>query len=94
MRRPPTSTSRQECARWVSCTCPTLPPSYGPPWAKCALGGLVREPGARTGCDRDAQAPPRIALILVDTSIWIDHVRAGDPALRHLLASEQVLCHR
>jgi predicted nucleic acid-binding protein len=32
-------------------------------------------------------------LILVDTSIWIDHLRAGDAALQHLLDDERVLSH-
>ncbi len=32
-------------------------------------------------------------MILVDTSIWIDHLRAGDPALAGLLYSETVLTH-
>jgi predicted nucleic acid-binding protein len=32
-------------------------------------------------------------LILVDTSIWIDHFREGDNILKHLLDSEEVLTH-
>jgi predicted nucleic acid-binding protein len=32
-------------------------------------------------------------LILVDTSIWIDHLRDAHPTLVHLLGSRQVLCH-
>lgn len=32
-------------------------------------------------------------MILVDTSVWIDHFRKGDGALRKLLESRQVLCH-
>jgi predicted nucleic acid-binding protein len=32
-------------------------------------------------------------VILVDTSIWIDHLRAGDPALAELLYAGQVLVH-
>jgi predicted nucleic acid-binding protein len=32
-------------------------------------------------------------LILVDTSIWIDHLRAGDVALTHLLNTAQLLVH-
>jgi predicted nucleic acid-binding protein len=32
-------------------------------------------------------------MILVDTSIWIDHLRAGDEHLADLLNSSQVLAH-
>jgi predicted nucleic acid-binding protein len=32
-------------------------------------------------------------LILVDTSIWIDHFRSADEALIAALRSDQVLCH-
>ena len=32
-------------------------------------------------------------MILVDTSIWIDHLRAGDPELGELLRDGQVLAH-
>jgi len=32
-------------------------------------------------------------LILVDTSIWIDHLRAGDAGLIQLLNTAQVLVH-
>jgi len=32
-------------------------------------------------------------VILVDTSIWIDHLRVGEPALADLLAASQVLMH-
>lgn len=32
-------------------------------------------------------------MILVDTSIWIDHFRASDPQLVALLTSNQVLAH-
>ncbi len=32
-------------------------------------------------------------MILVDTSIWIDHLRVGEPALADLLAASQVLMH-
>jgi predicted nucleic acid-binding protein len=33
-------------------------------------------------------------MILVDTSVWIDHLRAGNDRLKALLFDEQVLCHR
>jgi predicted nucleic acid-binding protein len=32
-------------------------------------------------------------MILVDTSVWIDHLRAGSERLKALLLDEQVLCH-
>lgn len=32
-------------------------------------------------------------MILVDTSVWIEHLRAGNERLSSLLYEEQVLCH-
>ncbi len=32
-------------------------------------------------------------MILVDTSVWIQHLRSGSDRLRALLFDEQVLCH-
>ena len=32
-------------------------------------------------------------MILVDTSVWIEHLRMGSERLRSLLHNEQVLCH-
>jgi predicted nucleic acid-binding protein len=32
-------------------------------------------------------------MILVDTSVWIEHLRARNDRLRDLLFAEQVLCH-
>lgn len=32
-------------------------------------------------------------MILVDTSAWVDHLRAGSPRLRRLLEEGEVLCH-
>jgi len=32
-------------------------------------------------------------VILVDTSIWIDHLRKAEPRLQHLLMTNQVLIH-
>jgi predicted nucleic acid-binding protein len=32
-------------------------------------------------------------MILVDTSVWIEHFRAGSDRLKTLLLDEQVLCH-
>jgi predicted nucleic acid-binding protein len=32
-------------------------------------------------------------MILVDTSVWIDHLRTGEPALADALTHGQVLVH-
>jgi predicted nucleic acid-binding protein len=32
-------------------------------------------------------------MILVDTSVWIEHLRAGNDRLKTLLFDEQILCH-
>ncbi len=32
-------------------------------------------------------------MILVDTSVWIDHLRRAEPKLQQLLESEQVVTH-
>ena len=32
-------------------------------------------------------------MILVDTSVWIDHLRRGNEGLREALLDERVLCH-
>lgn len=32
-------------------------------------------------------------MILVDTSVWIDHLRQGDPLVTRLLEQGRVLCH-
>jgi len=32
-------------------------------------------------------------MILVDTSVWIEHLQAGSERLKTLLLDEQVLCH-
>lgn len=32
-------------------------------------------------------------MILVDTSVWIDHLRRAEPALQQLLSDGQVVCH-
>lgn len=32
-------------------------------------------------------------MILVDTSVWIDHLRAGEPTLVSMLKSDRVLVH-
>ena len=32
-------------------------------------------------------------MVLVDTSVWIDHLRSSEPLLVQLLEAERVLCH-
>lgn len=32
-------------------------------------------------------------MILVDTSVWVDHLRQGNPRLQALLAQASVVCH-
>ena len=32
-------------------------------------------------------------MILVDTSVWIEHLRVGSQRLKNLLLDDQVLCH-
>lgn len=32
-------------------------------------------------------------MVLVDTSVWVDHLRRGNRTLRELLEQGQVLCH-
>ena len=33
-------------------------------------------------------------MILVDTSVWIDHIKSTDPVLSQLLARDRVFAHR
>ncbi|MCK4415214.1 MAG: PIN domain-containing protein [Candidatus Eisenbacteria sp.] len=32
-------------------------------------------------------------MILVDTSVWVEHLRKGSPRLQELLEADEVLCH-
>lgn len=32
-------------------------------------------------------------MVLVDTSVWIEHLRRGEPELRELLNQGEVVCH-
>ena len=32
-------------------------------------------------------------MILVDTSVWVDHLRHGNPVLQTLLRHDRVVCH-
>jgi predicted nucleic acid-binding protein len=34
-----------------------------------------------------------LAVVLVDSSVWVAHFRKSDRALQSLLATDQVLCH-
>ena len=31
--------------------------------------------------------------VLVDTSVWVNHFRSGNPHLKHLLDNTEVVCH-
>ncbi len=33
-------------------------------------------------------------MVLVDTSVWVDHLRQGNPAMEKLLYEGSVLCHQ
>jgi predicted nucleic acid-binding protein len=37
--------------------------------------------------------PAPLTSVLVDTSVWVDHFRQSDPALRDLLNRAEVECH-
>ena len=32
-------------------------------------------------------------MVLVDTSVWVSHLRAGEPHLKELLLNSEVVCH-
>jgi len=32
-------------------------------------------------------------VVLIDTSVWVDHLRRGNPALTELLTDAEVVCH-
>ena len=34
-----------------------------------------------------------MSLVLVDTSVWVDHFRRANPVLESLLENDRVLCH-
>ena len=54
-------------------------------------GQAGRQPARADGCP--AAAPKSLALILVDTSVWIDHLRKSNTELAALLENGQVLVH-
>jgi predicted nucleic acid-binding protein len=45
------------------------------------------------GESADADHSRAVPVMLVDTSVWVDHFRRGDPALSALLSREEVECH-
>ncbi len=52
--------------------------------------------GANSSAPPPCQVAPRVAqvtVILVDTSIWVDHLRKSDAALAALLGQGRVLIH-
>ena len=68
---------------------------------KEALSALIQRESARRlaslgGTEPQLKCPPpsrRQAVILVDTSIWIDHLRRGSPALASFLQNDAVCIH-
>ncbi|MGB5102031.1 MAG: hypothetical protein WBO04_01765 [Steroidobacteraceae bacterium] len=34
-----------------------------------------------------------MSAVLVDTSVWVSHIRPANPVLRSLLENDRVLCH-
>jgi predicted nucleic acid-binding protein len=50
----------------------------------------TQEFGESRGADRSSGLA---AIMLVDTSVWVDHFRRGDPTLAALLSREEVECH-
>ena len=67
-----------------------------------ALKALIERESARRlallgGSEPDLETPPRRrskpAMILVDTSVWVDHLRANNDTLASLLDAGAVLAH-
>jgi predicted nucleic acid-binding protein len=54
---------------------------------------LARLGGSEPGIDPPAQKAAGAGLILIDTSVWIDHFRAGNGRLARLLDGGRVLTH-
>jgi len=52
--------------------------------------GASRPFGESADAEHSRAAP---VFMLVDTSVWVDHFRQGDAALRALLIREEVECH-
>ncbi|HTZ66097.1 MAG TPA: PIN domain-containing protein [Roseiarcus sp.] len=62
--------------------------------AEASKGPAARSPRRQRTWDRfSAQAAADTRLILVDTSVWIDHLRAGNALLANLLDAGRVLTH-
>src|SRR4051812_29454883 len=70
-----------------------------PPGIGDTCTGRVRKAAHRPrGLDarcRSSSAPPERSgeVILVDTSIWIDHFRYGDAELSKVIKDDRLLCH-
>ena len=39
------------------------------------------------------EEPPKVEMVLVDTSIWVTHLRQGSRQLEKLLMDAEVMCH-
>src|SRR5258708_4026807 len=57
---------------------------------RATIGGSGRQPARSEGA---AAATVKLDVILVDTSVWVDHLRASDKALAALLDTAAVLAH-
>ncbi len=55
------------------------------------MAAVTPRPRHRHGADR--KPSDLTPMILVDTSVWIDHLRKADAGLVGLLNNQQVLCH-
>ena len=57
-------------------------------WQRWVEVNQAFEASADAGRDRAVKI-----VMLVDTSVWVDHLRRSDPALQSLLSREEVECH-
>lgn len=62
----------------------------GPGGERPAVGGSRRH---RPASYRGAETPDVAPVILVDTSVWIEHLRAADARLVELLGDDEAGCH-
>ncbi|HYA24390.1 MAG TPA: type II toxin-antitoxin system VapC family toxin [Terriglobales bacterium] len=64
---------------------PGKAPAVWPRWVEAS-------PAFEESADVGHNRAVRIVM-LVDTSVWVDHLRRGDPGLQLLLGREEVECH-
>lgn len=61
--------------------------------SKESVRRLANLRGTESTFTRFGDDAPQCRMILVDTSVWIEHLRVGSDRLKTLLLNEQVLCH-